>query len=139
MRESRRAFPNRFPNGDGTPGLDWATAISYCYYFGRDEKGKNLRSGFGQQGELTDADRSTVLADVMKFAAAAPFEPVNSWNHTNGTNGPNGTTLDHCGGNLFYADGHVAWMTGRETLLSHQQVMRFPANTRSYVAEQPGD
>ncbi len=133
--ESYKSFPNRWTKPDGT--LNWATSISYCYFFGRNEKGGNTRRGKANMREVTEPSRSTILADLMRFNQNSPYEPVSTWNHT-GYSGLNPKPLNRAGGNLFYADGHAAWLSGRANLLAHRQKMRGDPN-KLYCAEQPGD
>ncbi|HBC88385.1 MAG TPA: hypothetical protein DCZ94_15660 [Lentisphaeria bacterium] len=134
--EFYKTFPNRFLNGNGV-GDDWATAISYTYFFGHNESKGNTRRGKGNMREVKDPSHSTIMADVLKFGSAAPYEPVSLFNHARSSSS-GVSLLSQVGGNVYYADGHARWIAGRENLLAHRQPMR-GNNARSYLAEQPGD
>ena len=140
FHSSYATFPER-------NGGNWTIAISCCYFYGYTLAGAartvvpggNNRCGAVRVSEVTVAARSTVLADLMRFGSSPNFDLVTWWNHT-GYSGAGSKPLDQAGGNMFYADGHVGWIEGRDNLLLHQQVMRNPSNIdRSYCAEQPDD
>ncbi|MBN8525483.1 MAG: prepilin-type N-terminal cleavage/methylation domain-containing protein [Planctomycetes bacterium] len=122
------SFPNPPP-----PVLTWILDINYNYFAGPNEKGTNLRGGPRHVGEGTA--RSTLIADLMKFGSAAPYTTTTTWNHR--SEDKSGLT-DRWGGNMFYMDGRVAWMSGVSELLKHRQKMR-GSDSRSYAAEQKGD
>ncbi len=118
----------------------WCVDTSYCYFAGLDIDKKNLRCGPKSLDSVTDASKTTILADAMKFNPAEPFRVTTLWNHSGYSTMPAGGFVlnSHSGGNMFYVDGHVSWISGADELLSHRQVM-VKGNGRGYCAEQPGD
>jgi len=118
----------------------WCVDTSYTYFAGLDINKQNLRRGPKALNSVTDASKTTILADAMKFNPAEPFRVTSMWNHPGYNLIPSsGIALnDRSGGNMFYADGHVAWISGANELLNHRQVM-VKGNGRGYCAEQPGD
>jgi len=124
---------NAFPN---SPPTTSNVTISYCYFMGLavdpPYAGTTGRHGQGRMGDVTVDARTTMLADLMRFGQTYPYEPVTSWNHVGRVDG----SLEEAGGNMVYVDGHVAWMQGRDNLLSHRQKMN-NSDIKSYCAEQP--
>ena len=119
-------FDDSWKTFPGKPVTQWIVDIGYCYFAGANELGTNLRGG--PRGVWEGMSRSTLLADVMKFGVAPAYAPTATWNHQNGG----------YGGNLFYMDGHVAWMSGLTELMQHRQPVNGNDN-RSYAAEQKND
>ncbi len=119
----------------------WCVDTSYTYFAGIDINGQNLRRGPMSLNKVTDSSKTTILADTMKFNPAAPFEITSTWNHPGYNSIPSGSSIAlnaRSGGNMFYVDGHVSWISGFYELVKHRQVM-IKGNGRGYCAEQPGD
>ena len=128
FEDSWKTFPAK-------PAANWIVDIGYCYFAGSNESKTNLRGG--PRGVWDATPRSTLLADVMKFGAAPGYAPSPStWNHQGGV--ATATLTGRNGGNLFYFDGHVAWMSDPAELMRHRQKINGNDN-RSYVAEQKND
>jgi prepilin-type N-terminal cleavage/methylation domain-containing protein len=135
-----RSAPNEIRIGyDHFPdrGPLWIQVTNYCYFAGADEFGRNSRHGPRTTTEGTS--QSTLLGDLMRFGGTtATRTTVSYWNHLGGSRGAGGVAqlTDRSGGHLLHADGHVAWISGLDTLLQNQQYMKNSSN-RSYCAEQP--
>ena len=126
-------FPSKSPDA-------WRVDISYNYFYGRDawhpEKA-NKRQGEISLDDVTEPSRSTILADVMRFSKSPPYDQITNWNHISHSGGGS-SPLDRAGGNMFFVDGHAAWLSGREELLAHRQKMK-NNDRKSYCAIQPHD
>ncbi|MCM8530999.1 MAG: prepilin-type N-terminal cleavage/methylation domain-containing protein [Lentisphaeraceae bacterium] len=135
--EAAKCYPNFPAKASGA----WRVNISYNYFFGRDswEPSKpNHRGGEIRIHEVTDTAESTILADVMRFGST-DYTIISNWNHKGASSVTAATTGGRgVGGNMGYADGHVAWMTGSNKLLMHRQKMK-SNDQKSYAAQQPGD
>lgn len=115
-----------------------ATQISYAYFMGQDRYysyKRNTRKGFVAMADVLYPDRSTVIADSMRFELyniLGYINSIGSWNHARGAT----LELGNNGGSMAFADGHVSWMQG-EILKDHAQRMR--GGDKTYAAVQPGD
>lgn len=118
----------------------WCVDTSYAYFAGLDINKQNLRRGPKTLSTVTDASKTTVLADTIKFNPAEPFQVTSLCNHSGYSSLPAGGFVLNArsGGYLFYVDGHVAWIQGYAEIIKHRQVM-IKGNGRGYFAEQPGD
>ena len=129
MIDSYRSFPAK-------PATNWISEINYCYFAGPNEFGTNSRGG--PLGTWDCTPRSTLIADLMRFGQT-DYSLVTTWNHLGGQQIAGGNRLGPAsGGNLCYADGHVAWMHGADELLKHRQKMK-GNDAKSYCAEQKND
>ncbi len=132
---SYKTFPN-------WAAPEWTVAISYCYFAGGCETNTtskiNSRMGVKTIMGAESPSKCTIIADLMRFGGTT-YTLVSSWNHT-GLSIPLGGTvpINKAGGNMYYADGHVAWMSGVDEMLRHRQKMK-ANDTKSYCAEQQGD
>ncbi|MFG0247450.1 MAG: type II secretion system protein [Phycisphaeraceae bacterium JB051] len=124
-------FPGRVPGKS-------ATEISYVYFMGQDIKysyKRNTRQGQVNMVDVLYPDRTTAIADTMRFELYKILEYIKSpgsWNHARGDSM---SSLDH-GGSMAFVDGHVAWIQGPD-VLNHDQRMK--NGDKTYVAVQPHD
>ncbi|MDF3131091.1 type II secretion system protein [Kiritimatiellaeota bacterium B1221] len=136
LSEGGRGAPY-FP--EKNPG-DWRRNTSYNYFGGmsawnneaRDHTG-NKRGGYQNLSDIPNASSSTLIADIMMLGKSIPSDfsasPEKEWNHP-------GKTIASSGGNLGYADGHVAWVTvGNEP--PDEYINR--SKSRYYINQQPSE
>lgn len=129
--QNARYFPGRVPGKS-------SVEISYCYFMGQDRNysyKRNTRKGQVSMVDVLYPDRTTVMADKMRFKIYNQLDLINSlgsWNHASGASL---NSRDH-GGSMAFADGHVAWIEG-DIVKNHAQRMR--GGDKTYVAVQPGD
>ncbi len=124
--ECQPFFPNRASGA-------WRTNISYTYFCGKSSSGgANGRGGPENLWDLLGSSSCTMVADLMKLGGSIPemsATPSSAWNHR-------GSTFSKSGGNLGYADGHVAWITlGSE--ISDGFVNK--SGGRYYINQQPDE
>lgn len=122
-------FPNK-------PPTYWILDIGYCYFGGSNELKTNRRGG--PRTLMEGGANSTLLADTMKFGASPTYAmSPGEWSHRGGV-GASGVLNGKAGGNMFYCDGHVRWVSDPAELMRHRQKINGNDN-RSYAAEQPND
>ncbi len=120
---------------DKNPG-DWRRNTSYNYFGGTsawNNEARNVvgnkRGGYQKLDDIPNASASTIVADIMQLGKSVPTlsnAVTTNWNHP-------GKSYSSSGGNLGYADGHVAWVTvGSE--LSDEYITR--SKSRYYVNQQ---
>ncbi|WFB34995.1 type II secretion system protein [Kiritimatiellota bacterium B12222] len=135
--EAKRAR-TYFPEENG-PRPAWRKNISYNYFYGgsawdpeRIFTGFNERGGYQNIADIPDPASSTMIADLMLLGRNVPssldISTGSDWNHRNGT-------MAKSGGNLGYADGHVAWFSLKNGLPDEFATR---SNSRVYVNQQSG-